>query len=99
MHDEQRGEPISVECRPSADGWACLASVGGPDDSTEHEVTVTSEELQRLAPGATDPTRLVEASFLFLLEHEPKESILPSFGIRTIASYFPSYPEEIRSRL
>jgi hypothetical protein len=99
MHIEQRDESIAVECRPSTDGWTCSVKVGNAEDATEHEVAVSHDELERLAPGATDATRLVEASVRYLLEHEPKESILPRFGIRTIASYFPSYPEEIRSRL
>ena len=99
MHHEQPAESIAVDCRPSADGWTCNVTVGSGDDSTEHVVTVSREEIERLAPGATEPDALVEASFGYLLEHEPKESILSSFGIRTIASYFPSYPDEIGARL
>ena len=99
MHREQRDERIAVECRTSADGWTCRVNVGSHGDASEHHVTVSRDELERLTAGATDPTRLVEASVRYLLEHEPKESILPSFSIRTIASYFPSYPEEIQSRL
>lgn len=88
-----------MECRETAGGWSCTVRVGAPDDSTEHEVDVSSAELESLSPGAPDPVLLVEASFRFLLEHEPRESILAHFAIRTIASYFPSYPAEIRSRL
>ena len=90
---------MAVECRTSGDGWICTVTVGDDPDASQHEVDVTRAELELLAPGATDATRLVEASFRYLLEHEPRESILPHFSIRTIASYFPSYPEEIRSRL
>lgn len=63
--------------------------------ATQHEVTVTSEHVERYAPGAT-PERLLEASFEFLLAHESKESILRSFELPVIARYFPDYPAAIR---
>jgi hypothetical protein len=62
-------------------------------------VTVSRDELQRYAPGTNDPQRLVEASFTYLLEREPKESILRSFSIGTIERYFPSFAAEIGDRL
>jgi hypothetical protein len=65
---------------------------------TSHEVIVTAESLERFGAGAS-AERLVEESFHFLLEREPKESILSSFELPVIASYFPEYREEIRSRL
>lgn len=66
--------------------------------SSEHRVTVSPEELERYGAGA-DPEDLVEESFRFLLDREPKESILSSFGISTIERYFSDYPEAIRQRL
>jgi hypothetical protein len=99
MHREKSGESISVACEPGGAGWSCRVTIGNAEDSTDHQVDVTADELDRLAPGASDPTRLVQASVAYLLEHEPKESILPRFGLKTIASYFPSYPTDIRSRL
>ena len=99
MQREQQDVPIDVKCRSAPDGWTCTVSVGGDADGSQHEVEVTRDELELLVPGATDATPLVEASFRYLLEREPRESILPRFSIRTIASYFPSYPEEIRARL
>ena len=59
-----------------------------------HEVTATAEHVKRYAPGAS-PERLVEASFEFLLEREPKESILARFHLPVIEQYFPEYPREI----
>jgi hypothetical protein len=60
---------------------------------------VQREELVRLDPGAGEPTRLVRASFAFLLEREPKEAILRSFDLPVIGRYFPEYQDEIRRRL
>jgi len=65
---------------------------------TDHVVTVTPSDLQRYGAGAT-AEGLVEASFRFLLEREPKESILRTFEISVIEGYFPEYPAEIRRRL
>ena len=45
------------------------------------------------------PERLVSASFRFLLEREPKESILRSFDLMVISHYFPEYEREIQKRL
>ncbi len=65
---------------------------------TTHDVTATTADLQRYG-GQEDPARLIEASFEFLLEREPKESILRSFALPVIERYFPEYPAEIRKRL
>lgn len=70
------------------------------DDSgaSRHRVTVPPEKLDELGEGAS-AEELLEESFRFLLEREPRSAILSQFGISTISSYFPEYPEEIRSRL
>ncbi len=65
---------------------------------TTHDVTATTADLQRYG-GQEDPARLIEASFEFLLEREPKDSILRSFALPVIEQYFPDYPAEIRKRL
>ncbi len=66
--------------------------------STVHEVTVTPADVARYAPGATAES-LLERSFEFLLEREPKESILRRFALPVIAQYFPEYPGEICERV
>ena len=62
--------------------------------SSRHEVTVTRAVLDRLAPDAVDPVNLVRRSFVFLLEREPKESILRSFDLSVIGRYFPDYERD-----
>jgi hypothetical protein len=66
--------------------------------ATQHEVDVTVAALDRFG-GGLGAERLLEESFQFLLEHEPKEAILRHFEISEIARYFPEYPTEIRRRL
>jgi hypothetical protein len=66
--------------------------------STTHEVTVWPSDVERYAPGA-EPEALIEASFAFLLEREPKESILKRFELPVIERYFPEYRRQIGGML
>jgi hypothetical protein len=91
-------ERIDVSCDRTGDGWRCQVTVGDDPSATRHHVTVSAEDLARLAPG-TDVKRLVEASFAFMLERESRESILRHFDLPVIARYFPEYDEEIGRRL
>jgi len=60
------------------------------DGSSSHLVSVDSAAAARLAPGIA-PERLVEASFRFLLDREPRQSILRRFDLPVISRYFPEY--------
>jgi len=89
---------ISVECSARADGWLVRVSVTDRGSGSQFDVTVSAAELARFDPGASDPAALVRRSFEFLLAREPKESILPAFGLSVIARYFPEFEREIRDR-
>lgn len=65
---------------------------------TTHDVTVTEQEVARYAAGVT-AERLIQASFEFLLEREPKEAILSRFELSVIERYFPEYPRIIATRI
>lgn len=67
----------------------CRVTVTEGASSTTHTVRIDREE-----PGV-DPERLVEASFRFLLDREPKESILARFDLSIITRYFPDYSDRI----
>ena len=90
---------VGVRCEDAAAGWTCHVTLSEGGSQSEHEVSVSREELGRLGGGLTEPTRLVEASFAYLLEREPKESILRRFAISDIARYFPDYARVIGARL
>lgn len=96
MADRQTN--IDVSCGPEADGWRCRVTVGGDPSTTTHEVDVSADDLARLAPG-TEVEALVEASFRFLLEREPRDAILRRFDLPVISRYFPEYETEIRRRV
>ena len=88
---------VDVDAVATADGWLCAVTVHDGDE-TRHQVHVSGGDLARLAPGASDPTDLVLASFGFLLEREPKASILRSFDLAEIGRYFPDYEAEMGRR-
>ena len=90
---------LDVRCEPGGGGWICQVTVSESGSRSEHEVSVGRHELEQLAPGAADPRALVQASFGYLLEREPKEQILRQFAISDIGRYFPGYAQEIRARL
>jgi hypothetical protein len=62
--------------------------------SSSHVVTVEPEDASRLGAGASGE-ELVEASFRFLLDREPRESIMGRFDLAVIGRYFPEYTDRI----
>jgi hypothetical protein len=91
-------EPIRITNQAANEmGWTFTVQVGEPPE--EYKVTVYSEDHHRLTKGMTPPDELVEKSFEFLLEREPKESILRSFNINVISQYFPDYEKDIQARV
>ena len=75
-------------------GTSFTVTVQDSRGTTSHEVMVWPSDIERYAPGAT-PEALLDASFRFLLEREPKESILRSFDLPVIGRYFPDYERTI----
>lgn len=90
---------IRVLCRPTAEGFTCEVAIGSDPGATRHGVTVSHAELARMAPGHHDPKDLVMASIGYLLAREPREAILPRFGLSVIERYFPGYEAEMRDRM
>ena len=82
----------------SADSSKFRVTIEQGHSKSTHEVGVSPLELAKYGGKAT-AERLVEASFEFLLEREPKESILRSFNLSDIEHYFPEYPKQIRQLL
>lgn len=66
---------------------------------SKHQVTLDPQDYARLAGGIGKPEELIRKSFEFLLEREPKESILSRFDLSVISRYFPEYEREIKKRL
>ena len=61
---------------------------------THHRVTMTQSTYEQLTNSQVSPDNCIRAAFEFLLEREPKESILSSFDVTVISRYFPDFEEE-----
>ena len=82
------GDPLEYEV---------IVRVGNGE--TRHHVTLARDTCERLTMGAHTPERCIDAAFRFLLDREPKESILRRFDITVISRYFPDFEHELPSYL
>jgi hypothetical protein len=85
---------IDVRCAPAAGGHRCEVDVVDGGSTSHHAVDVSADELDRWGRGRT-LEELVRESFRFLLDREPKESILQEFKLSVISRYFPDYERMI----
>jgi hypothetical protein len=76
-----------------------LVRVSEPASVSIHRVTVKKADYDRLTAGKIEPEELLRNSFKFLLEREPKESILSRFDLSVICRYFPEYENEMKRGL
>jgi hypothetical protein len=88
---------VDVHCTPTADGHRCEVDVVDERSTTHHAVQVSAAELDRWGRGRS-AEELVRESFRFLLDREPKESILREFKLSVITRYFPDYERAITER-
>ncbi len=65
---------------------------------TTHQVTLDAKTRAKLGGALVEADELIRKSFEFLLEREPKESILSRFDVSVISRYFPDYECEIKKR-
>ena len=59
------------------------------------EVTMRQADMARYVGQNCPPARCVEAAFAFLLDREPRQSILKSFDLSVIPTYFPEFAEKL----
>ncbi len=92
---------VKVACAEAPLGWRCNVTVDDGRGMSRHEVTVLPDDAMDLAAATTTAAveRLVFETFDFLLEREPKGSILATFDITVVGRYFPEYRHEIQGRL
>ena len=90
---------IEVQRTDHGDTYELQVTVKEGRGESRHRVTLRKTDYERLSGGKLSPEALVTESFRFLLEREPKESILRSFDLTVIGRYFPEYEREIARRL
>lgn len=66
---------------------------------SRHHVSLDRATLERIADDRCPPERCIEAAFRFLLDREPKESILHRFDVGVIPRYFPEFERELPNYL
>lgn len=88
---------MAIEVRRAGEGdpleFAVVVREGKGE--SRHHVTMAKATAERLAAGKHAPERVVEAAFRFLLDREPKESILGRFDVTVISRYFPEFEREL----
>lgn len=90
---------IAVKRVRSRDQFEFEVVVREAGSESHHHVTMDRATCQRLTAGGHSPERCLEASFRFLLDREPKESILRRFDLTVISQYFPEFEKELPSYL
>ena len=90
---------ISVRQTKESDPLEFKVTIGERGDETHHRVTLRQSDYMKLTGGRVDARRCVEAAFEFLLDHEPKESILSQFDVAVISSYFPNFEQQVKPYL
>ena len=81
---------IDVGCAADGDGYRCRVELSDGISTSRHLVRVSPGDLERWGRGRP-VEQLVKASFDFLLQREPKESILENFDLFVIKRYFPDF--------
>ena len=82
--------PVEVRCTADGKGYRCAVDVSDSTRTSHHVVRVAAKDFERWSRGRS-AEQLVADSFGFLLEREPKESILRDFDLSVIKRYFPDY--------
>lgn len=90
---------INVQVREEGDQYIADVTVDEGDSSSNHHVEFSKSYYQKLTSGNYPPELLVERSFEFLLQREPKESIMGSFNLTVINRYFGEYESTISDML
>jgi hypothetical protein len=83
---------ISVTPQPGG-GLVFDVIVRDPRGESRHRATIQADETERWAKLGAEPARCVEAVMRFLLDREPKESILSAFDMRVVRRYFPEFDD------
>ena len=85
---------IDIRALDHGDPLRFVVIIHEDGSETRHEVTLSHGKLRELAGETADARDCVEAAFRFLLDREPKDSILKRFDVSVIERYFPEFRRE-----
>jgi hypothetical protein len=93
--EREAGDMIEVRRTAEGEPFEFEVVVREGKGETRHRVTMSRATCERLTGGRHTAERCLEAAFRFLLDREPKESILARFDVTVIARYFPEFEREL----
>ena len=70
-------------------------TVDEENSESTHTVTLDDQYHKKLSGNIIPKEELIKKSFEFLLEREPKESIMSSFNLKVINNFFPEFESYI----
>jgi len=86
---------IDIREDSAGDPLAFTVTIREGKGETRHHVTMAKADFSRLSGGRHAPAEVIDAAVRFLLDREPKESILARFDVSVIARYFPEFQREL----
>jgi len=86
---------IQIRCISEGDPSDFEVVVRDGESETRHHVTMSKATCERLTGGKHGPDQCLDAAFRFLLDREPKESILRRFDVMVISHHFPDFEREL----
>lgn len=98
-HIVSKHSRVKVTQTKSDDPFEFTITLKGSGGETQHEVTMTQSTYETLTGSQVSPETCVQAAFEFLLEREPQESILTSFDITVISTYYSDFETEFSGYL
>jgi hypothetical protein len=66
--------------------------------ATQHVVTLSGVDFERLGKGYRSPEAFVRECFVYLLERESRDQIMESFDVSQIRTFFPDFEVDIAHR-
>lgn len=79
--------------------WRYDVTVFDAGRTHHYDVTLSYADYDLWSHGRVAPSRVVEAAFEFLLDHEPATSIMSRFDCSVIRRYFPQVDEQLPDQL
>ena len=83
----------------NANHWSYGVRVFAGGQTHTYAVTLSFQDYDHWSHGRVPPSRVVEAAFEFLLDHEPATAIMSKFDCSVIRRYFPSVDQDLPKRL
>jgi len=89
---------IKVKQTREDPSWSFEVIVKENEAQTQHLVSM-SKDFYKSLNTEKKPWEVIQETFLFLLDHEPKEAILSEFDITLVSHYFPKFKKVLIKKL